>query len=455
MKKYFLSSIVILVFLIGSSSGKAEETTSKIHIPKVWTAKEAVAFALQNNPDSIIAIKRMASARAMVIGSESRFYPEINLSSEYSQTDNPMYSFGNILNQGQFNNSINFNDPGRTDNLDFKIQARYRFYNGGRDQAAVNAAKAGEKGSVANLTAVRHQLGFEVVRLFLMIDEQTETVTARKSTLKAIQASVKVAEARYNEGTLLKADLLSLEAQEAVSSEDLIQARHNLELSKRAFLNLLGLQSGKVVLDTKDTINQALPTVYDSSHRPELQALDNAIVAAKSQVRIAEGGHYPTLDGFASYQVDNGTVLDGSGNSWMTGVQVNFTLFDGKRTTAGIENAKAKLAELKEKKIKIQLALNFELQKALLEYKQSKERLFVTNKMVTVAEESARLNRIRFQEGVILSSELIDAEKRLTDARVRRSTAKMMYQTAIANLRKTTGLSQFDHIITEYQENKR
>jgi outer membrane protein len=452
MKKYLLLSITILFLSVGVSSGKTEETPPNLHMPRVWTARESVAFALENNPDSKIALKRITSARALVIGAGSRFFPEINLSSEYSQTDNPMYSFGNILNQGEFNNRIDFNDPGRTDNLDFKIQARYRFYNGGRDQAALNAAKAGEESSVADLTSVRQQLGFEVVRVFLMIAEQTETVTARESALKAIQASVKVATARYEEGTLLKADLLSLEAQEAASSEDLIQARHNLELSKRAFLNLLGLQSGEVAIDTKDEVNQAPPTAYDSSHRPELQSLNNAIRAAEARLRIAEGGRYPTMDGFASYQVDKGAVLDGSGDSWMTGVQVNFTLFDGNLTSAGIESAKANLAELKEKKIKTELALNFELQKALLEYRQTTERLSVTRKMVMVAEESARLNRIRFQEGVILSSELIDAEKRLTDARVRQSAAKMLHQTAIANLRRTVGIPQFDRILDKQQE---
>jgi outer membrane protein TolC len=444
MNKIFLFAVLVLVFFVGVTSGMADESMTNQTIPKVWTAREAVAFALKNNPDSKIALKRIASARAMVTGAKSRFFPEIGLSSEYSQTNNPMYSFGNILNQGQFNNNIDFNNPGRSDNLDFKIQASYRFYNGGRDKAALAAAKAGEQGSIASQTAIRHQLGFEVVRAYLLIAEQMKNVTARQSSLTAIRASVKIARARYEEGTLLKADLLSLEAQEAASNEDLIEARHNLELSKRTFLNLLGLPFREIQIDTKDDINQTPPATPDASHRPELQAIDNAIRAAKAQVRIAQGGDYPTLDGFASYQVDKGNVLDGSGDSWMTGIKANFTLFDGSRTKAGIENAKAKLAELKEQKVKTEMAFNLELQKAVLEYRQTKERILVTGKMVRVAEESARLNRIRFQEGVILSSELIDAEKRLTDALVRQATAKMMNQTAIANLRRTTGLPQFD-----------
>ena len=60
------------------------------------------------------------------------------------------------------------------------------------------------------------------------------------------------------------------------------------------------------------------------------------------------------------------------------------------------------------------------------------------------AEESANLSRERFKEGIILSSELIDVENRLTDAMVRGTLARAARRIAVANLRKATGLMQFD-----------
>ena len=454
MKKIVLSMVIFLFLVAIASPGKTEERISGQQPPAVWTAREAVLFALQNSPDSLIALQRIVSARAARAGTKSQFSPEIGLSSEYSQTNNPMYSFGNILNQGRFNNTIDFNNPGRTDNLNFKIQAQYRLYNGGRDQAAVEAALAGEKGSIANLVVVHHQLGFEVVRLFLAIAQDQETVSARESAVAAIRASLAVARARYEAGTLLKADFLNLEAQDAAASEDLIQARHALELTKRGFLNLLGLQGGEVVINPRDTVDQDPPKGLEYIHRPELQVLDNAIIAAEAEVRKAEGSRYPTMDGFAGYQVDNGSVLAGSGDSWIAGVRINYTLFDGNRAQAGIAAAQSRLFELKEQKRKTELALNLDLQRADLEYQQAEERLRVTEKMVTVARESARLNRIRFQEGVVLSSELIDVEKRLTDALVRQSAAGTMRRTAIANLKRAVGIPQFDQITEENQERR-
>jgi hypothetical protein len=54
----------------------------------------------------------------------------------------------------------------------------------------------------------------------------------------------------------------------------------------------------------------------------------------------------------------------------------------------------------------------------------------------------------------VLSSELIDVEKRLTDALVRQSAAGTMRRTAIANLKRAVGIPQFDQITEENQERR-
>jgi outer membrane protein TolC len=102
-----------------------------------------------------------------------------------------------------------------------------------------------------------------------------------------------------------------------------------------------------------------------------------------------------------------------------------------------------KLQEIGGLRKKIELALNLEVQQALLDYEQAKERLLVTEKMVGVAAEVTRLSRARFKEGVILASELIDLEMRLSDAHASHLAAKAGYRVAIANLRRATGLEQF------------
>jgi outer membrane protein len=411
--------------------------------PTTWTARQAVRFALSHSPDSQVATQRIEAARAMVNQVKANYYPQIGLGAEYTQTDNPMYSFGNILNQGQFYQSIDFNDPGRTDDLNLRAGLQYRLYNGGRDLAGVEAAEAGVVVSEMRRVTVEAQLGFEVVRTFYTIAQALETLEAHQSAIKAIDASLLVARARFEAGDLLKADLLNIEVQESMARENLIVAEQGLELARKAFLNLLGLRDGQVLIDPVQENDQVLPEDLSSAARPELKAIDGEIEAADAELRVARGGRYPTIDGHAQVQLDEGFVTNGSGQSWMGGVRLNYPLFTGGKTEADVASARAKRARLAAEKQKLELAMDFEVKRAEISYNQAQQRLQVTEKMFVQAQESARLSRVRFREGVILASDLMDIETRLTEAQVRQTAARTAIRVAISELRRATGLAQF------------
>ena len=432
---FFLIGYVSPVFAVEGDSSSAQ--------PTIWTARQAVHFALTHSPDSQVATQRIEAAKAMVNQVKASYYPQIGLSAEYAQTNNPMYSFGNILNQGQFDQSIDFNNPGRTDDLNLRAGLQYRLYNGGRDQAGVQAAEAGVAVSEMQQGAVSAQLGFEVVRAFYTIVQTMDMLETHQSSIKAIGTSLTVARARFEAGDLLKADLLNIEVQESMARENLILAEHSLELARKAFLGLLGLREGQVLLDTVQESDQELPEERSYVKRPELKGIEGQIEAAEAELRVAQGGRYPTVDGLAHYQYDEGFVLHGSGNSWMGGVRMNYPLFTGGKTEAEIANARAKIARLAAEKQKLELAMDFEVKQADLAYKQAEQRLQVTEKMFEQALESARLSRIRFKEGVILASDLMNIETRLTESQVRQTLARTAVRVAVADLRRSVGLPQF------------
>ena len=411
-------------------------------IPTLWTPRLAVEFALANNPDSQIAAQRIEAATAAISLAEATYMPTVGVHSSYGQTDNPMYSFGNILNQGAYNNSIDFNNPGRTDNLNLTFDVNYRLYNGGRDRAAIDVAENNKKSTANNSITVRNNLAFEVVKTFQSIIQAGDIMIAQDSSLKAIEASLAVAEARYEAGAILREDLLNLEVQKARASENLIQSRHHRSILERVFFNLLGIRKSPVALTYENSL-QDIPVNIDFGVRSELHGLDNRIAAAEAERVRAEGRQLPTVDGFASYQYDQGYVLDEEGDSWMAGVRLNYTIYDGRQTESRVAMAKSKISQLRKKRIQLELTLNLEVEQAKHDFKEAQERQVVTQKMVDVAEESARLSRIRFKEGVVLASNLIDVERRLTDAQVRFSVANAMYKTAIAKMRRAAGLPQF------------
>ncbi len=455
MKQVILISFFCVLFgLVGTANAQNLSEITQLQVPKVWTAENAVAFAITSNPDNFIAQKRIEEAQATAAMAKATDYPLVNLSAEYAQTNTPMYSFGNILNQGAFDNTIDFNDPGRTDNLNLKAEIAYRLYNGGRDSAEIEAAEAATDISRSNLVAVHQRLGFEVIKTFQAIIQAEEMVKVRQAALEAITASLNVGKARYDAGDLLREDLLNLDLQQSRASEDLILSQHNLELTKRSFLNLLGLHVGEVTLSNDNATPQQIPDSIDFQNRQELIQLRGLELVSLAQLKKAEGDGLPTVDAFASYQIDGGLVLEEAGDSWMAGVKMNYNLFDGKRTSSTVAKMRARLLEIQGLIKKTELALNLEIQQAELDYQQAEKRLSVTEKMVSVAEEGTRLRRARFVEGVILASDLIDFEMRLSDAQARQLTARARYQVAIANLRRVAGLEQFPNAKTNQEESQ-
>ena len=433
---------------------QAAGTNDATAMPAAWTLRNAVRFAVKNNPDSRMGKNRIEAAQAAIAMERSAFSPRLDLNSRYDQTNNPMYSFGNILNQGAFNNAIDFNHPGRTDSLNAGVRLGYRFFNGGRDLAGLKAAEAQAVSSRMELAAVQSQLAFEVIRSFQLILQAEELANAQQSAVEAITASLAVAQARYQEGVLLKADLLDLEVQQAKARENLSQARHTLGLSRRIFLGLLGLDDGPVVLDQAQGCAQEIPQSVAHDQRHELKSMEALILAAKARVRQAQGGYYPSLEGYAGYDADKGYVTDGSGDSWQAGVRLQFNLSEGGRTAAEIARASALLAEAQERKRKTELAITLEVKQAEFAVQDARERLQVTEKSVAQAQESARINRLRFKEGKLLASDLLGAENRLTDAQTRRIVAETSQRIAVADLRRALGLDQFPEASDEPQAEK-
>jgi outer membrane protein len=418
-----------------------------VHGAEPWTLDRAVATALKNSPDARIARQRSEGAEAMIEQARSAWLPQVSVSGRYMDTNSPMMAFGAILNQRAFNFGLDFNHPGRIDDLNATGTVAYNLYSGGRASAGLSAAKSGALAAEQDLLAAQQQLGRDVVKAYLSIRKAREAVGAVEGGVKAYEAAVAAARARFDAGQMLKSDLLSLEVQLAQTQENLSTARHGAALAERAFRFVLGLDASadavELAADDPALASLAMPDTGDFSQRPELVGLRERIRAAEAMVRVARGGHRPTVNAFASYQYDQGWQLDSHGDSWMAGVSVDLNVFDGGQTSGKIRQARAELAQVKEMLRKATLGIGLEAEQARLAHEDAVERLTVSTRAVEQADESAVLTRARFEKGAVLIADLIGVEGRLIEARMRRAVAAADERIALAELRCALGLPLF------------
>ncbi|HVU35071.1 MAG TPA: TolC family protein [Opitutaceae bacterium] len=409
-----------------------------------WTLQRAVTTALQHSPDARVARARIEAAQAVVTQAQSAWLPQLSLSGRYTDTNSPMMAFGSILNQRAFNFGLDFNRPGQIDDLNATGTVAYNLYSGGRATAGRTAARAGADAAGLDFRATQNLLAAEVVKAALNVRKAREAVTAIEGGVKAYEAAVANAQARYAAGQVLKADLLSLEVQLAQTRETLAAARHGAALAARAFQFVLGLAPSDdpvdFVPDDPALATLAEPDTGDFSRRPDLVAMQARVRAAEAMVSAARGGRRPTVNAFASYQYDQGWKLDRHADSWLAGVSVDVALFDGGQTSGKVRQASAQLTEAKEMLRKMTLGIGLEVEQARLAHQDAVERLAVSRQAVQQAEESAELSRARFEQGALLASDLIGVEGRLLEAKLRRTVAEADERIALVDLRRALGL---------------
>lgn len=416
-----------------------------------WTLERALGHALTNSPDAQMARARIAAARAGLDQANSAVWPRLQFQSSYLRTDNPMQVFGSILNQQAYSPALDFNDVPDVDNLNVKGLATLPLYTGGKIRAARQAARAQTEAARSDSDAVRNALGFEVARAFHTILKTREFIRAAEASVAAFESALATARKRLEGGALLKSELLDIEVRLAQAREDLVRARNAKVLAERALRNLLGLESGLFeVADHPPAVS--VPQTDDFSGRPELEAALQRERAAEEQVRGARAGHLPKLSAFGSLDYDHGWRSDSGAGSYTAGALLQWDLWDGNLTRAKVREAAANLELAREQRRKTRLALALEADQARLELQTAAERLRGSETAVAQAAESASLTRARFDQGLALATQLIDAETALLAAKVRRAEAEADQRIATAALRKALGLPQLDSNLTGFAQ---
>lgn len=408
-----------------------------------WTLDRALAYAQAHNPDTRLARHRIAAAQAGLEQANAAFWPRVQLQSSYTRTDNPMQVFGSILNQRAYSSSLNFNDVPDADNFNAKGMVTMPLYNGGRNQAGRDAARAATEAARQDSEAVRNALGFEVARTFHAVLKTREFIRAAEAAVTSYETNVAIAEKRLEGGTALKTDVLDLQVRLAQAREELVRARNANALARRTLRNLLGLEEGEFdVAEAPPAV--AAPESDDFSRRAELVAARQREQAAEAQTRAARGGYLPRVSAFGSLDYDYGWKFDHNGSSYTAGGLLQWDVWDGHLTRAKVREARAQLESTREEQRKLRLAIDLEVEQARLELATARERLAVTEQAAAQASESAELTRARFQQGMVLATQLMDAETALVGARVRRAEAQADQRIAVAALRKAVGLPQLD-----------
>lgn len=403
--------------------------------------EEAAQMARERAPMVRIAGEQVQEAAARAAQARAAFLPMVRLNSGYTTSDNAVNVFMFALNQGEFQLAGDLNNPDRADNFQATAQVAINLFNGGRDWAIWRAARAAARGSDFARQATEDEIILGVTRAYLGLLTAQEFVRASETAVNAYASTEQVMTSRVNNGTALKTDLLNVQVEKAQAEERLLQSRNALALAKEGLRLAIGLDSLSVSeFQLLDEVKLSEPGAVAPAMRPEVAARDAFADAARREYRAAWGGLMPSVSAFASVDHYKGWEFDGSNNSWTAGLTLSWSVFDGFLTSSTIKEKRARMRAAEEGARLARLQTSVELTSAANSLKEATERVAVMQRAVALAGEGADLTRQRFEQGLVLTSHVIDAENNLVQAEVGLAQAKADRLIAIATLRRALSL---------------
>lgn len=222
------------------------------------------------------------------------------------------------------------------------------------------------------------------------------------------------------QGIATKGDVLNVKVKQNEASLMLTKIENGLSLSKMALYQLCGLKiSGNYLLRDENIEQETVePVAFDKERvfamRPELQMLEQANLAAQSNVKMSFARFMPKVVLTGSYFLSNPNVYNGFNrhlkDNWIVGVMLTVPITHfGER----VHNYRA--AQFKEKVSQIDLMKAKEMVE--LQLNQSSFKVIEANKKLTsaisnmeAAQENLKLARESYNEGLISLTDLMAAQ---------------------------------------------
>jgi outer membrane protein TolC len=125
--------------------------------------------------------------------------------------------------------------------------------------------------------------------------------------------------------------------------------------------------------------------------------------------------------------------------TWDAGLNLTLSLFDSGRISAATARAQAQAEAIRQQAIDLDRRIRLEVGSRLIERRTAETAVAVSERAVDAARENEKVTRDRYREGVVGSSELLDAEVRNLRAALDHTDAQARLLLARANLERAVG----------------
>lgn len=415
------------------------------------TLQQAVAIALEKNPERKAALADTKAASADVQEARSSLLPHVTFSETATEGNDPVYVFGSRLRQQRFT-AADFglsvlNTPAPYGNFGTRVSGTWNLFDSFASWRVIHRAQRMKEAAALQLDRTDQEIVFRVVDSYYNVLLAKKQLQVAEQTMKTTQAILDTSKNRFESGVVVQSDFLSAQVRMAARKQELIRGQDNLALARAQLDTAMGISiddqfdPAEALAETnlpKTSLEEVEKRAVEM--RPDLKRIGSEEAAQQQSVAIAKASFGPRVNAFGGWEADNPTFVGGGGGSnWLAGIEVQFDLFEGGAKRAQLSHARALEEKVTAVKEMATDTIRLEVRRAYYDLDAARQQVEVARTAIAQSQESLRINQDRYDTGLSTIADLLAAEEAVRRSQTDYWDAVYRYHTGYANLELADG----------------
>ena len=330
---------------------------------------------------------------------------------------------------------------GDKDPISFGVDVYQTLFDFGKNISGYTASTESFHSRKAKVESVKRAVTLEFITTYFNLLETEKMITVAEKEVDSLTSYLNDMGHLYEQGVIVKNDLLPARVKLADAKQRFIAAGNGRESVAAGLGTILTLPLTKniVAKDIASKIPQ-LPELADAwsaaeTHRPEILYYNNQIKSSILKERAKTVENLPTFFVDGGYAYNQNKYMVHQDNTFIN-LGAKMDLYDGGMTAAEIMKERYLHKKLQEQKNKLIDDIRYEVKNSLLGVKDAIEKLNVAKDALAQSEENVRFYRVKYNNGVATSTDVLEAISLQTKAQtnyysadyeLKRSYAKLVY----------------------------
>lgn len=426
-----------LIFLLGFFNQVTAQNN-----PKHLTLDEAISSSVAGNNAVKLAALDEQIAKAKYKQTDAIYLPQAGFSYTAFSTNNPLNAFGFKLQQksisaADFNPAL-LNHPSATPDFTTKFEVQQPLLNLDMNDQRKGAAKQIEMYQLST-QRTKEYLSFETQKAYLQLQMLYSADKVLQEALATGKAVYKSTDDYFKQGLIQKSDLLNAAVHVMNIETQLNNSKSNINDVSDMLSLLMGKPAGVVyAVDTLLTSKTIADSAGFNNSRADFKAMQKGIEGYDLMISASKKSQLPRVNAFGNWQLNDNRMLGFSANSWMVGLQLSWTIFNGNRT-------KNVMTQQRYEKDKLAQQLQQHKDEAALQISHAKRQMsdaaFAMKQQQLSVEQSTEALRVlqkRYAQGLVKTTDVLMSQTQLAQQQLGFVQAIYNYNIAAAYLQFLT-----------------